>query len=139
MIFNNIFKRKKSIDSRISFRERLPVLQKKDDMFRRWFESDGMELIVWYNNDKSIYGFQLCYFNNGEHAITWKSENGFSHDLISNGDDGRANRSPILIADGIFPSKMVINEFKNKSTFLEKEIANLVLNKLTEYSASHSG
>ena len=28
---------------------------------RRWFRDDELDLIVWYGDDGSIEGFQLCY------------------------------------------------------------------------------
>lgn len=37
---------------------------------RRWFESDGCDLVVWYEPD-AISGFQLLYATgNGERALT---------------------------------------------------------------------
>ena len=40
---------------------------------RRWFESEGMDVVVWMDGDGAIIGFQLCYdFGQGERALTWR-------------------------------------------------------------------
>ena len=72
---------------------------------RRWFQSHDEDLIVWYAENGSIYGFQFCYGRNRkERALTWTAEQGFSHNKIDAGDrDGmRYAGTPILVADGIF-------------------------------------
>jgi len=37
------------------------VRQFKGEPRRRWFQSQTEDLIVWYADDGSILGFQLCY------------------------------------------------------------------------------
>ena len=118
-----------------NFWERKNVLQKRNDSFRRWFETDIMELIVWYNDDrKSIRGFQLCYGTDGENAFTWRKEGGFSHDSIDEGK-ARFSKTPILVANGALPSDWLIENFERRAVTLEEQIRNLVLDKLHFYAA----
>ena len=65
---------------------------------RRWFESDELDLVVWYGAGGQVTGFQLCYdFGKGEHALTWREGTGFVHSQIDAGDQSPLkNRSPIL-------------------------------------------
>ena len=42
--------------------------------FRRWFTDEEFDLIVWYGDDRSLVGFQLCYDKQDrERALTWTS------------------------------------------------------------------
>ncbi|KAB2877458.1 hypothetical protein F9K33_16365 [bacterium] len=115
------------------FREIKKVAQKKGEGIRRWFEDDYFDLIIWYNTDKTIRGFQLCYDRYGdEHALTWYSDLGYYHDKV-HGGDGRANLTPVLVANGPFPGDSVLSEFTNSAYSLDKDIAQLVIDKLGEY------
>ena len=71
----------------------------------RWFASTFLDLIVWYDKDMAITGFQLCYDKGREEkALTWRRDSGYSHNKIDDGE-GRAYRqkmTPILVADGVF-------------------------------------
>ncbi len=45
---------------------------------RRWFADDFFDLIVWYDPDGRLDGFQLCYNKSfDEHAFTWRRDSGF--------------------------------------------------------------
>lgn len=113
------------------------VSQKEKNVFRRWFQDDYFDLIVWYDIDyKSILGFQLCYDKNyDEHAFTWNKLYGFQHHRI---DNSRTLYSypatPILVSDGVFPFADLIKRFNISSENIDITIKNLVIEKLTEYS-----
>ena len=113
----------------------LNVTQKDGDSYRRWFMDDYFELITWYSADKTtIKGFQLCYDrNHDEHAVTWMN-NGFKHDKV---DDGKKPfkhaGSPILVDDGIFPVKQILNKFKKACEKIDYQVANFVIEKLNTY------
>ena len=120
------------------FHEIKNVMQKLgDDKSRRWFEDVYFDLIVWYNHDNTIYGFQLCYDRFGhEHAITWKNDHPFSHDIVD-GTPEHSLKTPILLPDGKVPFDNVINKFIKSSKSLEKEISELVLSKLIDFKRHH--
>ncbi|MFL6581577.1 MAG: hypothetical protein ACJ8G2_12610 [Burkholderiales bacterium] len=109
---------------------------------RRWFQSHDEDLIVWYAENGSIYGFQFCYGRNRkERALTWTAEQGFSHNKIDAGDrDGmRYAGTPILVADGIFDADIMVRRFAEISSSVPVEIRQFVLNKVREYPhATHN-
>jgi hypothetical protein len=113
------------------------VSQKEENNFRRWFQDEYFDLIVWYDLEtEQISGFQLCYDKNkNEHAFTWHKDSGFSHNKI---DDSRAPGShpatPILIDDGVFPFRIIMGKFIASSCNIDAAIRNLVIEKLTGYS-----
>lgn len=113
------------------------VSQKEAGTFRRWFQDDYFDLIVWYEmRNRSITGFQLCYDKQAdEHAFMWHVQSGFSHHAV---DDSRsAHRhpaTPVLVDDGIFPFDEIIVKFRESSAGIDPAVSNLVIAKLTEYS-----
>ena len=114
-----------------------PVSQKEKKVFRRWFQDDYFDLIVWYNREtRVIEGFQLCYDKDqDEHAFTWHRTAGFGHNKI---DDTRAPlsypASPILVTDGVFHFDEIMQRFNLSSDELDEQIKNLVVEKLKEFS-----
>ena len=128
---------------------RTPVAGDRD---RRWIADEYFDLIVWYEVDQTIHGFQLCYDKPGrKRALTWTRPGGFRHsgggsprspdvDAIDSGESRpTANRSPILIPDGTFPAPDVRREFLTRSTQLPPEIRELVLARIAEYEGLQEG
>lgn len=117
------------------------VRQLENERFRRWFSDDYFELIVWYNPDKSIHGFQLCYDIYGfERALTWTENNGYFHNRIDGGEESPMEHkmSPILVADGLFDSSTVAEIFKTASTGIDSAITDLVYSKIVSYTETDS-
>jgi hypothetical protein len=116
--------------------EEIIVAQKEENVFRRWFEDDFFELILWYNLENySVRGFQLCYdIRRDEHSFTWNDGAGFAHNRV---DDGtrplRHPSSPTLVEDGLFPARLILDRFIDSSAGIDRAIARLVLTKLNEY------
>jgi hypothetical protein len=106
---------------------------------RRWFSQSGLDLIVWLNKDKSVHGFQLCYQKDAEErAITWTSDQGFSHKRIDDGE-GRPSRykmTPILVPDGTFDKPSVISLFEASAQQLDSDIVAFVSRTLATYPES---
>lgn len=102
------------------------------DQRRRWFEDDGMELVVWHDAGGRVSGFQLLYGQgDGEHALTWRSESGFTHSRVDQGDTRTHMKlSPILVPDGVVPWTLLREEFATRSGKLEGPLRALVLGKL---------
>jgi hypothetical protein len=101
---------------------------------RRWFESDGLEVVVWYGSDERVTGFQLCYdFGRGDHALTWRPGGGFAHSTIDTGDESPlVNRTPILEPDGEVPWTKLAEVFDACSSTLEPGLQELIRDKLAE-------
>ena len=116
----------------------VPITAGKHDLDRRWISDDYFDLIVWYEADGNIHGFQLCYDKPGyERALTWRYGQGFVHTAIDSGESTPTeNRTPILIAaDGGFPFELVRGEFIARSKLLPTEIRDLVLSRIKEYES----
>jgi hypothetical protein len=117
-------------------RELSDVRQIEGSRRRRWFQSSNEDLIVWYAEDDSIYGFQLCYDrHDDERALTWMRGQGFSHNRIDAGEGSalRYKRSPVLVADGRFDAHAMMRRFMEISAALPQEIGEFVSGKLAEY------
>lgn len=103
---------------------------------RRWFSSETLDLIVWYDSREQPVEFQLCYDLGGkERALTWRSPSSFAHTGVDNGES-RANRNkgtPILVADGKFDPGNVARKFRDDAREIPAEITGLVLEKIGLY------
>ena len=100
---------------------------------RRWFESDGLELIVWYEADAGIAGFQICYGSGAgaEHALTWRRGAGFAHHFVDTGDDQpHRNETPVLLPDGAVPWKNLTALVAARSQTLDPDLRDLILHRL---------
>lgn len=95
------------------------------------------DLIVWYDSEEQIHGFQLSYDKPGrERALTWTRKSGFLHTAIDSGESNpTANRTPILVADGACPIEQVRSEFMTRSALLPTEIRELVLARINDYES----
>lgn len=95
---------------------------------RRWFESDGFDLVVWLEENGAVAGFQVCYdFGRGEHALTWRRDSGFAHNRVDAGEDAALkNETPILVPDGAVPWDQLRREFARRSENLEAPLRTLV-------------
>ena len=112
-----------------------PKKRVRGDYDRRWISDDYFDLIVWYNREDRVHGFQLCYGKpQWERALTWISDRGFSHTEVEAGEElPTANRTPILVPDGSFPSSKVRREFQRRAGELPNDLRDLVLAKIAEF------
>jgi hypothetical protein len=108
------------------------VKQERGAGRRRWFESEGLDLVVWLNAADAPTGFQLCYdVGRGERALTWRSGGGFTHSTVDEGDaTPLKNETPILVPDGATPWEGVTKLFAARSGSLEPALRELVLARL---------
>lgn len=102
---------------------------------------DYFDLIVWYEPDGGVHGFQLCYDKPGrERALTWTLVDGFRHGRIDIVEyDPRANRTPVLLPEGSFPSDVVRAEFLSQSAEVSETIRTLVRARIDEFVAQGEG
>ena len=116
------------------------VSQYDGERHRRWFQSPDEDLIVWYEADGSIYGFQLCYDRQkAEKALTWTRSEGYSHLKVDDGETTpmEFKRTPILVADGAFDGKAVLQKFRLSGKALPKDILEFVGEKISTYPQGH--
>ncbi len=107
--------------------------QIKDELPRRWFNDDEMDLIVWIDESKEIAGFQLSYDKpHSEHALTWKRDVGFCHNRVDDGEGrpGRYKGTPLLIPDGTFDPNLIASRFLENSADIDQQISQFVYEKL---------
>lgn len=101
------------------------VRQIKGEGLRRWFISDNLELILWYDDEKKLNGFQICYDKlAGTRTITWK---------MVNTADG-SNKS-IIISDGPYNKSRIYSLVERDTETLEENLRDFILKRLK----SHGG
>jgi hypothetical protein len=111
--------------------------QVQGEGFRRWFTDDYFDLIVWYGNDRTLIGFQLCYDKQQrERALTWTREHGFHHNRIDSGEvPGHSKMTPVIIADGAFNRDPVAERFHAACANIDPVIAAFVFDTISGYPA----
>lgn len=115
------------------FREIRDVKQERGSGRRRWFESDGFDLVVWLDGADAVTGFQICYdLGRGEHALTWRMGVGFTHNEIDSGESSPLrNETPVLVPAGSAPWPILARDFAARAATLEPGLKNFVQEKLT--------
>lgn len=106
---------------------------------RRWFCDQYFDLIVWYEKNGSVMGFQLCYDKSyKERALTWRRSIGFSHEKVDDGEGrpGRVKGTPILVPDGLFDASAITERFARESAEIDPALAALVIKTLKSYPRS---
>jgi hypothetical protein len=104
------------------------VRQIEGEGTRRWFRDPYFDLIIWYADDGTLTGFQLCYDKQGqERAFTWRRGHSCQHERIDTGETpGQSKMSPVIVADGSFPRGDVAERFLAESAHIDPHIARLV-------------
>jgi hypothetical protein len=103
---------------------------------RRWFSDQYFDLIVWYEKNGSVLGFQLCYDKfEKERALTWRRDRGFSHEKVDDGEGrpGEPKSTPILLPDGLFDASAITARFRKESAEIDPEVSRLVAKTLETY------
>jgi hypothetical protein len=119
-------------------REMLHTRQVDGDPHRRWFYSWECELYVWLDDDARAIGFQLCYDKAlREHAFSWKEGLGASHMRVDSGDrsDGGGPATPMLVANGAFDARYILDVFRLESRLLPPEYVSLVTREVARHLA----
>lgn len=112
--------------------------QVTDELPRRWFSDEVMDLILWEKPDGDVFGFQLCYDKDRvECAITWKQGMGYKHSVVDDGMRvGKYKATPILMAPRAFDKERVAMDFESRSEQLEDHVKALVLEKIASFPAA---
>jgi hypothetical protein len=103
---------------------------------RRWFRDEELDLIVWYKDDGSLQGFQLCYDKlRHERALTWRKPGSYQHHAIDAGEPGTggAKMSPVLVADGVVNSAGIEKAFSERSSGVPPDLATQISDIILRY------
>ena len=114
-------------------RELRDVRQIEGEHRRRWFLDAFFDLIVWFDDEGEIVGFQLCYDKEGhQRALTWKAPSHYTHTGVDDGENrpGKYKETPILVVDGVFDRATIGERFRRAATGIDPAIAELVHTKL---------
>ena len=113
----------------------VPIKNVPGDRPRKWMTDDYFDLYVWYQEDGTIFGFQLCYDkDHDQRALTWTVKGRFQHDRVDSGEESVfANRSPVLTKNCPFYREPVRKEFLARCGEIEPEISTLVLEVIDRY------
>jgi hypothetical protein len=101
---------------------------------RRWFASPQCDLVLWVNDDLSLWGFQLCYDKpENEHALTWIQDAGFSHMIVDTGGPNRHGKgTPFLVPDGVYDAHYIRTLFERESSEVPREYHAFIVAKIRE-------
>jgi len=108
----------------------------QDEPRRRWFADEEFDLIVWYEADELVVGFQLCYDKQkNQRAFTWRAPGYSRHDRVDDGENnpGRYKATPILVSDGAFAAADVAERFKAAGSDIDGSISSLVIQKILDW------
>jgi hypothetical protein len=98
---------------------------------RRWFHSWECDLILWLNEDESLWGFQFCYDKpNLEHALTWVSDCGYSHMRVDTGS--RFSQAPLLVPNGAFEPGYVLETFERQAALVPAAYRGFIAQRLLD-------
>lgn len=99
---------------------------------RRWFQDDGLELIVWYGGAGEPDGFQICYVEQGrERALTWRAGRGVTHARVDAGDTRPdKNLTPVLAPAGPVPWARLRERFAECGAALPNDLHGFVRERL---------
>jgi len=95
---------------------------------RRWFTDAYFDLIIWYAEDGSITGFQLCHDKRGqERAFTWNRGHSCVHEAMDSGEaPGHSKMSPVLTGSSTAPARDIAERFLRQSAEVDPTIVRLV-------------
>lgn len=115
-----------------------PGRQPEGEPTRRWFFSHEQDLIIWFDDDRRIRGFQLCYDKyDAERAVTWRREGGFEHSVVDDGERGGLDfQTPFLHPDGRCDVERILADFAELSAEVPADIAAFVVERLQEFASS---
>ena len=113
------------------------VRQVPGETRRRWFTSEGLDLIVWQQEGGPMSGFQLTYETSPDEVrvLTWRRGKGYSHERLDDGE-GRVfsyKMSPILTPEGVFDSHRLLEIFLPEASSLDPELARELIGLIEDY------
>jgi hypothetical protein len=105
-----------------------------DNLKRRWFTDNRLDLYVWVDQDGNIVEFQLSYNKpQDERIVKWTRKNGLSHYHVENGDPSpyKADASAILQGEAKLDIAEVRKIFKQSAPKLDHDLHEFIITRLT--------
>jgi hypothetical protein len=99
------------------------------------------DLIVWFRDDETVRGFQFCYDKDEtEHALTWIEGWGYNHMRVdtAGGEFNPGSGTPLLVPDGAFDPKRLLEVFEKECELVPVDFARLVSAKLRELAEAEA-
>jgi hypothetical protein len=96
---------------------------------KRWFRDEYFDLYLWQTAAGEIVSLQLCYNRiHNEHILRWSAQEACLHARVDAPQDkpGRA-MSAMLVANGVFPAKLVREDFLKAALEIPDEVRDFVL------------
>ncbi len=117
------------------FKETL-IAQNKNDHKRKMVGNGKVDLVFWFNEDESIYGFQYSLRSNDfdEVLYTWSIDHGGRFQRLVT--KRRVFATNTLEPETDFPKEKFVNLFLESSINLKKEYRDFVLEKLEQAEVS---
>lgn len=101
------------------------LTQTSDDLKRRWFSDETLDMYVWYDNSNEISEFQISYNKQSdEQVLTWNNKSGLSHHGVDSGstDPKKMKSSPILTEESRHNIELVRKLFMESGKKLEHDL-----------------
>ena len=109
------------------------IRQEKNLKKRKMVGNDKMNLIFWFDDDDSIYGFQLCRSGEVDYdAFTWSVDRESKYQAVEN--QRRRLDTNTLKDTEHFPGSLILEMFQKYSGNIKNEYRDLVIEKLKQYS-----
>ena len=88
---------------------------------RRWFEGDGLDLMVWLGGDGAVTGLEFGYEEAGlPRALRWQAGGGWWSAAVDAGDASPLrNESPVLLPGGPVPWAWLEARWRGEADGLE--------------------
>ena len=119
--------------------EILNVKQLEGEPDRRWFSSPDLDLFLWYDDDKNLIQFQICYDKGpDEHALTWHHERGLTHHSVDDGENRsfRMKSTPIMVSGSDFDANIIARQFEQLADNVDHKTVKFVLSKINAQTSS---
>lgn len=109
------------------------LTQTSDNLKRRWFSDETLDMYVWYDNSDEISEFQISYNKQSdEQVLTWNIKSGLSNHGVDSGSTNpkKMKSSPILTEQSRHNIELVRKLFMNSGQKLEHDLYEYVLSRL---------
>lgn len=109
------------------------LTQTSDDLHRRWFADENLNLYIWQDASHAITQFQISYqLNDDDLVLTWNDNTGLSSHQVDSGSDdpARAKASPVLVKSSKANIDYVRKLFEESGQKLEHDLYEFIFRKL---------
>lgn len=109
------------------------LTQTSDDLRRRWFSDNNLDLYIWDDKNNDIFEIQICFNKDSdEQVLTWNKESGLSCHMVDSGSTSpiKMKSSPILTKESKHNIETVRRLFIERGQKLEHDLYELILSKL---------